>query len=63
MTVDQKIEAYNEAKAVCDRYINYTGDKRHLSYKRLENLVFEIAAKRVNNFGKQLGLPTFNELR
>ena len=63
MTTKEKLEAYNEAKAICERYISYTGDKRRMSYKRLENTVFEIASKRVNNFGRQLGLPTFNELR
>lgn len=64
MTIqEQKLNAYNEAKDICMAYINYSGDKRRFSYKRLEKMVFEIAAPRVNNFGKQLGLQTFIELR
>jgi len=58
-----KLEAYNEAKEVCISFINYTGDKRKMGYKRLERMVFEVAARRVNNFGIQLGLPSFNDLR
>ena len=59
----EKLQNYNEAKEVCMLYIEYKGDRRSSLYKRLERAVFEIAACRVNNFGKQLGLPTFNELR
>lgn len=62
-TKEEKLEAYNEAKEVCVRFINFNGDKRRMSYKRLESAVFEIAARRVNHFGKELGLPSFNELR
>ena len=62
-TQEKKLAAYNEAKEVCMSFINFKGDKRRMSYKRLERMVFEIAARRVNNFGKQLGLPSFNDLR
>ena len=62
-TQEQKLAAYNESKEICILYFEYKGDKRRFSYKRLERMVFEFAAPRVNNFGKQLGLPSFNELR
>jgi len=62
-TQELQLEAYNESKEVCMAFINFKGDKRRMSYKRLERMVFEIAARRVNNFGGKLGLPSFNELR
>lgn len=61
-TQEYKLQEYNESKELCMLYIDYKGDKRSSYYKRLERAVFEVAARRVNNFGKQLGLPTFNEL-
>lgn len=57
-----KLEAYNEAKNICERYINYTGDKRCFAYKVLQNSVVEAYMNRMNNVGKQLGLPTYLEL-
>ena len=62
-TQEKKLQAYNEAKDVCKLYISYKGDKRNSFYKRIESYVSEVAACRVNNLGRQLGLPTFNELR
>ncbi len=62
-TQELQLEAYNESKEVCMLFINYVGDKRKMGYKRLERMVFEVAARRVNNFGSKLGLPSFNELR
>ena len=62
MKTIEKLQRYEEAKAVWVLYRDYTGDKRRSFYKRVERSVFEIAARRVNNFGTQLGLPTFNEL-
>ena len=60
-TIESKMEAYNEAVAICDRHFNYTGDKRKLAYKRLDRAVVEVYLQRMNNFGKQLGLPTYQE--
>lgn len=61
-TQEQKLQEYNESKELCMAYISYKGDKRRSYYKRLERAVFEVCARRVTNFGKQLGLPTFNDL-
>ncbi len=62
-TQEQKLAAYNEAKEICILFIEYKGDKRRFSYKRLERMVFECGAPTVNYLGKQLGLPSFYELR
>lgn len=56
-----KLEAYNEAKEICTRYINYSGDKRTLAYKRLQDSVVEAYLGRMNSLGKQLGLPGYTE--
>ena len=61
-TQEYKLQEYNEAKEICMLYKDYQGDKRRMSYKRLERAVFEVCARRVTNFGKQLGLPTFNDI-
>ena len=55
------IEAYNEAKAICESMHNYKGDKRSIVYKSLNHSVVELYMARMNNFGKQLGLPTYME--
>jgi hypothetical protein len=60
-TVEQKLEAYNEAKASCEVYKNFKGDKRSFTYRMLANNVVDVWMGRMNNFGKQLGLPTYNE--
>jgi hypothetical protein len=60
-TQDQKLEAYNEAKENCEIYKNFKGDKRSFVYRRLSKNVVDVWMGRMNNFGKQLGLPTFNE--
>ena len=57
----KKLEAYQEAKQICTSYINYTGDKRSFTFKRLQNMVLEVYMGRMNNFGKQLGLPGYLE--
>ena len=58
---NEKLEAYNEAVTICERFINYKGDKRRLAYKNLERSVVELFVGRMNSFGKQLGLPTYTE--
>lgn len=60
-TIEKKIEAYNEAKAICDSYINFKGDKRSSFYKRSQRAVMEVFAARMTNFGKILGMPTYTE--
>lgn len=60
-TTSQHLEAYNEAKQICEAYKNYKGDKRSISYKRLQNIVIDVYMHRMNNFGSKLNLPTFNE--
>lgn len=56
-----KLEAYNEAKNICERHINYTGDKRTSLFKQLERSVTEAYIGRMNAMGKQLGLPGYIE--
>lgn len=56
----KRLEAYNEAKKVCSKYVNYKGDKRSSIYKNLSAAV-DSFAPRMNANGKMLGLPTFNE--
>ena len=58
---DKKLQAYNEAKEICFAYKNYKGDKRSQQYKTLERCVVDLFMNRMTSFGKQLGLPTFNE--
>lgn len=60
-TVDQKIEAYNEAKAECEKYKSYKGDKRSTTYKLLSHRVIDLWMSRMNNLSKQLGLPNYSE--
>ena len=55
-----KLEAYNEAKIICEAYINFNGDKRSSNYIRLSNNVVIFSA-RMTNFGRQLGLPTYQQ--
>jgi hypothetical protein len=55
-----QLEAYNEAKAYCEFYINYKGDKRRSIYIRLANGVI-VSSARMTNFGRKLGLPTYQE--
>lgn len=52
---------YNEAKEICSSYYYYVGDKRRLGYKILCKSVIDIYMHRMNNFGKKLGLPTYQE--
>jgi hypothetical protein len=62
MTIEQKkLEAYNEAKAACEVYKNFKGDKRSSTYRRMANNVVDCWMGRMNNFGQQLGLPTFTQ--
>ena len=61
-TYEQKLEAYNEAKSICEKCVNYKGDKRRISFKKLERVVIDIYIGRMNNFGKQLNLPLFDSL-
>lgn len=60
-TVEQKLAAYNEAKENCEFCKNYKGDKRSFIYRRLINNVVEVWMGRMDNFGKQLGLPTYKQ--
>ena len=60
-TQEEKMEAYNEAKSICEKYHNFTGDKRSSLYKNIERNVMECYAKRMTNFGKMLNLPTYTE--
>ena len=60
-TIEKKLEAYSEAREMCEMYKNYKGDKRSFIYRRLANNVVDVWMGRMNNFGKQLGLPTFQE--
>ena len=60
-TLEEKMAEYNEAKTICEKYINYKGDKRSLLYKRLQRNVIECMAKRMTNYGKMLNLPTYTE--
>ena len=60
-TTASNLEAYNEAKDICAKYQTYTGDKRRASYKRLSESVSGYYRARMNNFGKKLGLPTYEE--
>ena len=53
------MNAYNEAKAICFKYINFKGDKRRMSYIVLQRAVIECYMGRMTNFGKQLNLPTY----
>ena len=55
------IEAYNEAKDICSRYVNYTGDKRRLSYKMLQHAVIDMYMERMNAFAKRTNRPTYLE--
>ena len=56
-----KLEAYNEAKEICLKCFNYKGDKRTVVYKRLSHIVVDCYMWRMNSFGKELGLPNYNE--
>ena len=58
-TKEKQIEAYNEAKSICERYINYKGDKRSFVYRRLQNSVVDVFMHRMTNFGRILNLPTY----
>ena len=60
-TTNEKLEAYNEAVAICEKYINYKGDKRSVLYKRLQHSVIDCFMNRMSSFGRQLGLPTYTE--
>jgi hypothetical protein len=57
--MNAKLEAYNEAKEICSKYVSYNADKRSVVFKQLERSVFECYLHRMNNFGKQLGLPSY----
>lgn len=57
----KKLDAYNEAKKICDAYKNYKGDKRSTIYKKLGRAVVDVFMSRMNAFGKQLGLPGYTE--
>ena len=59
-TQEQQLAAYNEAKSYCEMYINYKGDKREMRYIALSNGVVMFSA-RMTNFGRKLGLPTYQE--
>ena len=59
-TQEQQLAAYNEAKTYCEFYINYKGDKRRSMYIILSNGVV-VASARMTNFGRKLGLPTYQE--
>ena len=61
-TTTTKLDAYNEAANICRLYNNYKGDKRSITYKSLQNSVVELYMNRMNNFGKQLGLPTYRDI-
>lgn len=61
-TYEQKLEAYNEAKSICEKCVNYKGDKRRMYFKTLQRGVVDIYIGRMNNFGKQLNLPLFDSL-
>ena len=56
-----KLEAYNEAKTECAKYINYNGDKRSVTYKLLSHRVIDLWMNRMNAMAKQLNLPTYLE--
>lgn len=60
-TLEQKPAAYNEAKQECEKYINYKGDKRSISYKVLSHRVVDCWMNRMNSLAKQLELPTYTE--
>lgn len=61
-TTEQLTAAYNEAKNICESYINYKGDKRTIYYKSLTHAVVDLYMDRMNNFGRKLGLPLFDSL-
>ena len=56
-----KLEAYNEAKEECSKYVNYKGDKRSLTYKILSHRVIDLWMNRMNAMAKQLQMPTYLE--
>ena len=60
-TKEEKLKAYNEAKEICSKYLNYKGDKRTVIYKRLSHTVIDCYMGRMNSFGKLLGLPSYTE--
>lgn len=60
-TQNDKLVAYNEAKAECEKYINYKGDKRSINYKVLSHRVIDCWMNRMNAMAKQLNLPTYLE--
>lgn len=55
------LEAYNEAKSVCEKYINFKGDKRTTWYKVLSHWVVDCMMNRMNAMAKKLNLPTYLE--
>ena len=59
--LEEKLKAYNEAKEICSKCLNYKGDKRTVAYKRLCHLVVDCYVGRMNSFGKSLGLPNYTE--
>jgi len=59
--LEEKLKAYNEAKEICSKCLNYKGDKRTVAYKRLCHLVVDCYMGRMNSFGKSLGLPNYTE--
>lgn len=62
MTLEErKLQAYNEAKEICEAYMNYKGDKRRSCYRRLAGSVHEVWKGRMDAFGKRTGNPTFME--
>ena len=60
-TQAEKFEAYNEAKKSCIAYNEFKGDKRSSAYKQLRSNVFSVWIGRMDSFGKQLGLHTYEE--
>ena len=60
-TKEEKLKAYNEAKEICSKCLNYKGDKRTVIYKRLSHTVVDCYMGRMNSFGKLLGLPSYTE--
>lgn len=59
----QKREAaYYEARRFCEMYVNYKGDKRRRKYKQLQRDCLNLWIGRMNNFGRLLGLPVYQNL-
>lgn len=60
-TLESQLEAYNEAKIECEKYVNFSGDKRSFSYKLLSRRVIDLWMNRMNHLAKKLNLPTYQQ--